>query len=487
MAPSLKSFLSLTSLTLACTASATLIDAAISPQNIINVDVCVIGGGAAGTYAAIKSKDLGHSVAVIEQQNRLGGHAKTYIDPATKKSIELGVAEFEDTPIVRKYFERFKVALYKYNYTLPGVSTKYADFTTGKVAVPAQGDLLGAWDAFQAQEAKYPSLDYDLSDVPYPVPPDLLLPFGDFIRKYKLQDAVPYLSIYGEGWGNFVTLPTLLAIKYFPPNFFSPASLFGGGEGALAAKRSSEIYEKATAELGASVLLSSTVISMNRSDSALVKITVKTPTGKKLIKAKKLICAIPPLINNLNGFDLDETETPIFNKFQGHSWYVGLVNNSGIPSNLTLLNYGATNPQNFNISIVPGVYATYATVVPGLHYFLYGGNDSQPILTKAYIRHGLNDTLNRLRAQGTIPVPPTNTNGAFEIIDFTSHTPYEVFVPSAQIEKGFYNRLFGLQGRRNTYWTGAAFVTHSSAAIWNFTERLVEGMWEGEGRPVAVK
>ena len=489
MAPSLKSLLSLTSLTLACTASAALIDrdAAISPQNTINVDVCVIGGGAAGTYAAIKSKDLGHSVAVVERQNRLGGHTKTYIDPATKKSIELGVAEWEDTPIVRNFFKRFGVALYKYNFTLPGVSTEYADFTTGKLAVPRQGDLLGAWDAFQAQVAKYPSLDYDLSNVPYAVPPDLLLPFGDFIRKYKLEDAVSYLSLYGEGWGNFVTLPTLLAVKFFPPYFFSPESLFGGGEGALAAKDNSEIYDKATSELGASALLSSSVVSMDRSNPALVKITVKTPTGKKLIKAKKLISAIPPLIDNLGGFDLDQTEKPIFNKFQGHSWYVGLVNNSGVPDNLTLLNYGASNPQNFNISVVPGVYATYATVVPGLHYFLFGGNDSQPTLTKSYIRQGLKDTLERLRAQGTIPPTKKPNDASFNIIEFSSHTPYEVFVPSKQIAKGFYNRLFELQGRRNTYWTGAAFVTHSSAAIWNYTNRLVEGIWREGAKPVALR
>ena len=487
MAPLLKSLLSLTSFTLACTASAALIDrdAGISPHNTINVDVCVIGGGAAGTYAAIKSKDLGHSVAIIERENRLGGHTKTYIDPTTKRSIELGVAEWEDTPIVRKFFERFEVALYIYNFTLPGVTTKYADFTTGEVAVPAQGDLLGAWDAFQAQVAKYPSLDYDLSDVPYPVPPDLLLPFGDFIRKYKLEDAVSYLSLYGEGWGNFVTLPTLLAVKFFPPYFFSPASLFGGGEGALAAKDNSEIYDKATAELGSGAILNSTVISMDRrSDPVLVKLTVKTPTGTKLLKAKKLISAIPPLLDNLHGFDLDSTETPIFSKFQGHSWYVGLLNNSGIPSNLTLLNYGATNPQNFNISVVPGVYATYATVVPGLHYFLFGGNDSQPVLSERFVRQGLSDTLARLRARGTIPA---DGGAAFDIVDFTSHTPYEVFVPSAQIASGFYGRLFGLQGRRNTYWTGAAFVTHSSAAIWNYTDRLVEGIWDEGGKTVDVR
>ena len=269
-------------------------DIDISPQKPLNVDVCVIGGGAAGTYAAIKSKDMNKTVVLVEQQDRLGGHTKTYIDPASNRSIELGVAEWEDTPIVRQWFARFKVPLYQYNFTIPGVKSEYADFQTGQPATPKQGDLVGAWDAFQRQVAKYPLLDFSLDSVPFPVPADLLLPFGQFITKYNLQDAVPYLSLYGQGWGNFVTLPTLLAIKYFPPSFFSPASLYGGGLGALAAKDNSLIYEKATEELGPNELLNSTVFSMDRSAAHLVEVTVQTPSGKKLIRAKKLISTIPP-------------------------------------------------------------------------------------------------------------------------------------------------------------------------------------------------
>ena len=195
---------------------------------------------------------------------------------------------------MREWSARFNVPLYQFNFTIPGVTSQYADFQASQIATPKQGDLLGAWDAFQTQVAKYPFLDYSLDSVPFSVPADLLLPFGQFITKSNLQDAVPYLSLYGQGWGNFVTLPTLLAIKYFPPFFFSPATLYGGASGALAAKDSSLIYEKATKELGAHALLSSTVLSMDRSAADLVIITVQTPAEKKLIRAKKLISTIPP-------------------------------------------------------------------------------------------------------------------------------------------------------------------------------------------------
>ena len=195
--------------------------------------------------------------------------------------------------------------------------------------------------------------------------------------------------------------------------------------------------------------------------------------------------AIYPVIDNLNGFDLNKTEAAIFNKFLGHSWYVGLVSNSGVQDNVTLINYGTNNTDNFNIPIVPGVYNLYATVVPSIHYFLFAGNDSQPTFTKSQVKTALQDTLTRLRATGVIP-ESSGPAKDLDIIDYSNHSPYELYVPSDQIAKGFYNKLFALQGQRNTYWTGAAFVTHSSAAIWNYTDQLVTKIWSGGDRPVNI-
>jgi len=53
------------------------------PQNfasadIIERDVAIIGGGSAGTYSAVRLKDMGKSVVVIEKDVVLGGHTDTY-------------------------------------------------------------------------------------------------------------------------------------------------------------------------------------------------------------------------------------------------------------------------------------------------------------------------------------------------------------------------------------------------------------------------
>lgn len=47
-------------------------------SDIINKDVAIIGGGSAGTYTAIRLKDLGKDVIVIEKDSILGGHTDTY-------------------------------------------------------------------------------------------------------------------------------------------------------------------------------------------------------------------------------------------------------------------------------------------------------------------------------------------------------------------------------------------------------------------------
>ena len=39
----------------------------------IEKDVCIIGGGASGTYAAVRLQQLGVDVALVEKQAKLGG------------------------------------------------------------------------------------------------------------------------------------------------------------------------------------------------------------------------------------------------------------------------------------------------------------------------------------------------------------------------------------------------------------------------------
>ena len=70
---------------------------AFAKTKTIERDVCVIGGGASGTYTAVAVKDAGRSVVVLESKQRLGGHTETYVDPATGIPTDIGVVVFHNT------------------------------------------------------------------------------------------------------------------------------------------------------------------------------------------------------------------------------------------------------------------------------------------------------------------------------------------------------------------------------------------------------
>lgn len=79
----------------------------------------------------------------------------------------------------------------------------------------------------------------------------------------------------------------------------------------------------------------------------------------------------------------------------------------------------------------------------------------------------------RLRTAGTL-----NTTTP-EFAAYESHTPFELTVPKEAIAGGFYKDLYALQGQRHTWYTGAAFHTHDSSLLWQFTEGLIPDILAG--------
>ena len=50
-------------------------------KDVLDHDVCIIDGEAAGTYAAIRLRDMNMIVIAIEVKDKLCGHTETYTDP----------------------------------------------------------------------------------------------------------------------------------------------------------------------------------------------------------------------------------------------------------------------------------------------------------------------------------------------------------------------------------------------------------------------
>ncbi|CAK9881658.1 unnamed protein product [Sphagnum jensenii] len=182
-------------------------------SDVITRDVCIVGGGSTGTYAATRLRDLGKSVVVVEHKDRMGGHTQTYTDPQTGRTVDLGVQAFHNLDIVKNYFNRFNIPLVTVNATSSGVTSTSVDFRTGKeVAGYVPSDPTAALVGSAAQLAKYPYLEtgYNLT---YPVPEDLLLPFGEFVTKYSLQGVVRLIFENVQGVGDLLNLLTLYVFK----------------------------------------------------------------------------------------------------------------------------------------------------------------------------------------------------------------------------------------------------------------------------------
>jgi hypothetical protein len=94
-------------------------------------------------------------------------------------------------------------------------------------------------------------------------------------------------------------------------------------------------------------------------------------------------------------------------------------------------------------------------ILPGLHAVKYDA-PSPVSLFDHQVQNAIVKSIQRL---GTGTAGPGATSNA-DFAVFSSHTPYGLTVSADAIRKGFYTKLYGLQGERNTFWTGAAFNAH---------------------------
>lgn len=436
-------------------ARATTETAEAAGARVIRRDVCVIGGGSAGTYAAVRLGDLGRSVALVESQDRLGGHTQTYRDPVTGGTVDIGVIVFEDNPLVRRHFDRFGVEL----APIGGFATQnsYVDFRTGR-PVAYTPPVPAALPRYLELISGYGPIDTTF-DLPDPVPQDLVAPFGDFVRKYDLGSVVPLVFNYGQGIGNILDLPALYSINTFGQGVVR--NILGGTFLTTAARNNSLLYERAAAHLGDDAFLGSTVLAVQRSGSG-VRVLVATPDGPVLIQAGKLVVTAPPLLRTFAGFDLDAVERGLFTQFISGAYYTGVVRLGGLPDGVALANVAAGTP--YNLPPLPGLYDVSPTGIPGLYNVKYGSPSPLP---EATVRRNIRTEIERVARAGTYPV-------RFEALEtFASHTPFELHVTPKAIAGGFYKRLNALQGRNRTYYSGAAFHSHNSTRIWTGLEALL--------------
>ncbi|KAK8013655.1 FAD/NAD(P)-binding domain-containing protein [Apiospora marii] len=415
-------------------------------DEVIRRDVAIIGGGSSGTYTAVKLKDAGKSFIVVEPKDQLGGHAETYVGPNTGVPIDIGVIIFENTTTVKNYFARLGVSLVDIE-GFGGNGTVPVDFSTGQIDAayppPDQEAMAAALVGYTAQRAKYPALDTGFN-LTYPVEPGLLLSFGEFITKYHLEALAPVAFLISQGITPYLNVSTLYVFKNFNPLQLAVPLL------TTEQHATHELYANALAELGPEhVLLQTNVKEVDRGNGAddPVRIAVQTPEGPKLIKAKKVVFAAPPVLDNFQGWDLCAVEKSLFGHWHASGYYTGMLESAGIPADLTQLqNSGPGKP--FRLPELPGPYVFTQVPAANVKQVYYADPD---VVSAEAAQADILANLDRFKAANGIR---TESKPTWRV--FSSHAPFNLMVSNEAIEDHFHEKVFGLQGKRNTYFNGAA-------------------------------
>lgn len=171
-----------------------------APSDIIHKDVLVIGCGATGTYGAIKLLDAQKTVIVVEAKATCGGHTEVSINPTNGKPVNLGVKAYHNNDFVKGFFARLKVPLGPTSFNTP--PNTFVDFSTGKVVADYKVlDPTAAIGTYFGLLQQYPYLESSWN-LTYPVPEDLLLPFGEYMKKHDLTNIAQLILGFAQGLGN---------------------------------------------------------------------------------------------------------------------------------------------------------------------------------------------------------------------------------------------------------------------------------------------
>lgn len=430
-------------------------------EEIITRDVCIVGGGGSGAYAAIQLKDQGHSVVVVERKDRLGGPAITKYLPGGSH-INYGVeGVFRDT-VSTEFFKRLNV---EYDPLLPAtLLTDYVDFKTGQKVPPNNNPISTAAAVllWRAAIEQFNFLSRGLYNLPNPIPEVLLQPLGDFVKSHALEGALNLIFQFSSSTGKMLETPLLYVLQNFGIAHLN--ALLGGY--IKPRDGMAKLYDSAAAVLGSqNILYQTTAIEVNRTESGVsVRVQDLTNGASTIIKAKKLLVTIPPIMANMQPFDLDETEERLFRKWDWKTYYVALITNHGIPDNVNVANLDPTQP--FSLPIPPFQWELEYMGVPGYHISKIVGDRN---LTQQDANNlVMTDTQ---RMAGTYPVRgPT-------IVAYGDHTPTSMGVSVEDIRNGFYRDLYALQGKRSTYYTGLSFCSDYSSLIWAYTKDVTVEMF----------
>jgi hypothetical protein len=399
----------------------------------------------------------------------------TYVDPTTNTPYDYGVEAFLDIGNATSFFQRFAIELGP--LTQANVTTEYIDFNTGalvNITLPSLDAQVAALEKFLSiiePWTKYVQPGYWDFPQPADIPADFLIPYGDFITKYGLEDAVPLIyETTGLGLGNMTLATTMFELQAF--GTYMAQSIVGQVQSYHPASGGNQaLYNAIEDDLGDDVLYSSTVIDSRRTDYS-VSLTVQNHATGQIthIKSRQLLVAIEPTAGNTAPLDLDLNEKTLLSKFTYSREYSGIVNNSAFAVGTSYSNLpSAAAPDNYEI--LPNRSFTNTISYMGgnnlFHVIVVGDNTLDETAAKALVQENFSTLLKAGR------LTESESGQELDWVAFSVHGPMHARVTPEEVQAGFFQKLYALQGQRSTWWTGGAFSCNFQTTLWDFDETLI--------------
>ncbi|KAF2475225.1 FAD/NAD(P)-binding domain-containing protein [Lindgomyces ingoldianus] len=447
--------------------------------SIINEDVAVLGGGASGTYAAVRLReDFNTSIVVIEQKARLGGHVDTYTIPGINTSVEYGVQTYFQYGAATDFFARFGVEIGVFpRRSLTPINVDISNGALLSAYTPpsmgATGDALATWVNLTEKYESIMEPGYWNFPAGHAIPPELLLPFGEYATKYNLAAAAPrIMAVSNVGIGGLKKVLTLYVMQAFGAPIAKATSLFSpkGNSNSL-------LYQRAYDLLKDDVLLESRVAEASRELSG-IRLVVKREDGTTwLIKAKRLLVTAPPSLPNLEPFDLDKQEKAVFSTWTPTWSFAGVLKVPCIPENYSVSYISSASLPSDHLALrdYPFTLRFDSTGPSGLGLFrvLFATNYT---ITHAEAKVTISESAQKLVTAGTFN---TTSDCKVDFVAFTDHNSILWRQSVEQIKAGFVQKLYALQGHRATWYTGGLFGSDYTSTVWALTSTVLPKLLKG--------
>jgi hypothetical protein len=439
---------------------------------VFNVEIAIVGGGATGTYSAVRLReDFNISIIVIEPRDHLGGHVSTYTVPETNTTLEYGVQSYVRNQAAFDFYARFNIS------TLPFAAKRLTainvDVETGarleEYISPAANATAAALKRWLDIVIKYEYIlepGYWNFPQPQDIPAELLVPVEDFVKQNELEAAIPRIvSISGVGYGGIRHLLTFNLMQAFGATLTRQVL---DGELLLPIGSNSLIYQRALALLHKDVLLSTTVQSVQRHSNGAT-LRVKQGDREYQINAKRILYTAPPSLTALAPYDLDDKEKGIFSQWAIDGEWIGVAKISCIPENFSI-NYipSAVLPNN-QVAIKDWPYSLrFDSTGPtgfGLFRVILGANYT---ISSAEYKWLVAEGVQKIQDAGTV-----TGNCTVEFKAMSDHTRPVWKQSAAQLKEGFVQDLYSLQGYKNMWYTGSIWGAPYSSTLWAYTDTVL--------------